>query len=189
MDGNPSTFITLTVNPAHGQSPEGRARELVNAWRIVVKRARRKFTKAALEYLAVFEETKKGEPHLHIVCRAPYIPQPWLSEQMNELIEAPIVDIRRVGSKAGVAKYVAKYVAKGPTTFGTLKRYWSSSGYDLLKAEKAAEDHRSKGHWSVVQDPIFVIAERWRALWRRVEWISDREIFTMHGDDWRIDPC
>ena len=94
-DGKPTTFLTLTVNPAIGQSPEHRAQELSDAMKILFKRMRRKFTKSPIEYMAVFEETKKGEPHLHMLLRAPFVPQKWISETMAELIASPIVDIRQ----------------------------------------------------------------------------------------------
>ncbi len=117
------------VSHAHGEcctraiSRYTRARAS-DALKILIKRARRKFTKSPIEYLAVFEETKKGEPHLHILMRAPFIPQRWLSETMDELINAPIVDIRKVGAAKNAARYVAKYVGKGPKPFAALKRYW-----------------------------------------------------------------
>jgi hypothetical protein len=138
--GHPTTFLTLTVNPAHGQSVNERARELSDALKIMVKRARRKFRKAAIEYIAIFEETKRGEPHLHLLARAPFIPQRWLSATMQELIEAPIVDIRKVHSARHVAFYVAKYIAKGPKPFGSLKRYWATPGYQVDRREHAASD-------------------------------------------------
>lgn len=181
MDGNPTTFITLTVNPAKGESPESRARALSNAWRVITKRARRKFTKAKLEFLAVFEETKKGEPHLHILARAPYIPQRWLSDQMRELIDAPIVDIRRVHQKKEAAKYIGKYVGKGPKPFAALKRYWSSPGYDLEREAKRAAKADRLGGWRVWKEPLVVIADIWRSQWQQVEWVSDTELWSGVG--------
>lgn len=176
-DGNPTTFITLTVNPAHGQSPEARARELSDAWRIVVKRARRKFRKCPLEYLAVFEETKKGEPHLHILARAPYIPQRWLSDQMAELIEAPVVDIRAVHSKRHVAVYVAKYVGKGPKAFGSLKRYWQTPRYVPSKKKKSIEDEFHPNGWNVVRSPLWMLAQQYRFMGHDVVEVGVREIW------------
>src|ERR1700744_1867443 len=177
MDGQPTTFMTLTVNPATGQSPTDRAQELSNAWKIVVKRARRKWTKAPLEYLAVFEETKKGEPHLHILARAPYIPQGWLSEQMNELISAPVVDIRKVGHAKNAARYVAKYVGKGPKAFAALKRYWSSKGYDLQAPEKEPAKDHPNGGWQVWREPLVYIMDILRSQQLAPEWITEYEIF------------
>lgn len=163
-DGNPSTFITLTVNPAHGQSPEARARELSDAWRIVVKRARRKFPKAPIEYFAVFEETKKGEPHLHILARAPFIPQKWLSAQMMDLIEAPIVDIRRVHSKRHAANYVAKYVGKGPRSFGSLKRYWQTPRYVAPRKRVRSTEEFPSSAWIVIKRPLWDLANMYRVM-------------------------
>ena len=178
-DGHPTTFLTLTVNPRHGQSPEQRAQELSDAWKIVVKRARRKFTKAPLEYFAIFEATKKGEPHLHILLRAPFIPQRWLSQAMDELIEAPIVDIRRVGSAKNAASYVAKYVGKGPKPFAALKRYWSSKGYqiDNVKPPKDPDGHGSG--WRVWKEPLICIRDilcQWGGV---VEWRGEYEFTFM----------
>lgn len=173
MAGNPSTFITLTVNPAHGQSAAERAAELSDAWRKVAKRIRRKFTKEKLEYLAVFEETTQGEPHLHILARAPYVPQKWLSETMAELIEAPIVDIRKVGSKAGVARYVAKYIAKGPRAFDKLKRYWTTPNFDAERSrEPRMRDEWGSG-WRVWQQSLFTLAEEFRRYGIVAHWIDE----------------
>jgi len=184
MAGAPTTFITLTVNPHHGQNRQDRARQLSDAWKIVVKRARRKFTKAPLEYLAVFEETTKGEPHLHILCRAPFIPQRWLSDQMNELIEAPVVDIRKVGTAKNAARYVAKYVGKGPKAFEALKRYWCSQGWNLeepLERRNVGDPHQS---WVVWQEPLCVIRDILSQWGGQAVWINDNEIF-LEAVPWR----
>lgn len=134
-EGKPQRFITLTVNPSWFTSPEERAEKLVHAWRTI----RRRFLDAKpgreCEFLAVFELTKLGEPHLHIIQRGSYMPQRWLSDQMTELMGAPIVDIRSVKGKTEVAKYVTKYISKRNIRIGTLKRYWRSKGY--LKVSRA----------------------------------------------------
>jgi hypothetical protein len=180
-DGLPTTFITLTVNPARGQSVEQRAAELSDAWRVIAKRIRRKFTKASLDYLAVFEETRKGEPHLHILARAPYVPQRWLSDQMRELIEAPIVDIRRVKSAYHAANYVAKYVGKGPKSFGSLKRYWCTPKYDLQAAPREPRGEHPTGGWQVVRASVWQIAEAWRLMGRIVNEDGPNSIFAPVG--------
>lgn len=177
MSGQPTTFLTLTVNPANGQDATDRARQLSDAWKIVVKRARRKFTKALIEYMAVFEETKKGEPHLHIVARAPYIPQKWLSQQMDELIAAPIVDIRKVGSVKNAARYVAKYVGKGPKAFAALKRYWQSTGWDLERVPRVKGEEKPDSGWRVWQEPLCCIKDIWSQWGRQAEWVNEHEIF------------
>lgn len=127
--GKPRTFITLTSNPHTGGTPELRAQRLVNAWRHIVRtlRARPGFSK--LQYLAVMERTERGEPHLHILCRMPYLSQKWLSKEMEKLTGAPIVDIRIIKSQDAAARYVAKYVGKDPHCFEGCKRYWKSMDY------------------------------------------------------------
>ncbi len=185
-NGHPTTFLTLTVNPATGQSVDDRARKLVDAMRLMIKRARRKFKKSPIEYMAVFEETKRGEPHLHMLMRAPFVPQKWISETMDELISAPIVDIRQVKSARSVAKYVAKYVAKGPKAFAQLKRYWATKGYDQERRERDEVERERLSQWWPVQEPLFIVAEGWRVLRRVVEWVTPHEIFSGNGEGWRI---
>ena len=88
-----------------------------------------------LNYMAFIEETQKGEPHLHIMLRSGYIPQRWLSQQMNELLQSPIVWIERVkGAKRAIA-YVCKYVTKAPAQFGKGRRYWVSRKYRVIGRE------------------------------------------------------
>jgi hypothetical protein len=140
--GKPTRFITLTVNPALFENPNQRARELVNAWRLCRKRAMRHYNMKQLPFLAVIEETERGEPHLHILARFAWIDQRWLSKTMEELIGAPIVDVRVADNQGRVAAYVAKYVGKNPHQFGTLKRYWSSQDWNL--EEDQTEDRKTQ---------------------------------------------
>jgi len=131
--GKPDTFITLTVNPETNLDQARRARALARAWPIVVKRAKKKYGYKSIPYLCVFEATKKGEPHLHILCRVKWIDQRWLSDQMRGLINAPICDIRRVRSTDQAAHYISKYIGKEPGHFNSCKRYWRTQDYELTK--------------------------------------------------------
>lgn len=135
--GKPNRFITLTVNPHWFDGPDDRASRLAKAWRLVVAAFRHRWPKGESEYLAVFEATKNGEPHLHIVWRGAFMPQKWLSRQMAKRMGAPVVDIRRVKRAADVAEYVTKYFSKRAIRFGTCKRYWRSKRY--LEVSPAAE--------------------------------------------------
>lgn len=127
--GKPSTFITLTSNPASGPDPASRAHELVLAWRHIVRQLRTRPQFKRLQYLVVIEKTKNGEPHLHILARMPYLSQKWLSDQMRALTNAPIVDIRRVKGEKAIANYVSKYIGKNPAVYEGCKRYWRSLDY------------------------------------------------------------
>jgi len=144
MEGKPDRFITLTVNPNWYDSPEDRARRLVAAWRRVRRRYLEISGNRTLEFLAVFELTKRGEPHLHIVARGSFISQKWLSDQMKAEMGAPVVDVRSVKGSREVAKYVSKYISKRNIRIGTLKRYWRSIKY-LAQSAAAKRRERNKG--------------------------------------------
>jgi hypothetical protein len=114
--------------------------------------------------------------------RAPYLPQKWLSAQMDELIAAPIVDIRRVGNAAHAARYVAKYVSKASRTFGKLKRYWTSKGYDLQAANRPERVKSDFPSWRIDQRPAWIIAEEWMVAGYNVTAVNDHEWQAFVGD-------
>lgn len=143
-EGKPQRFITLTVNPLWFETPEERARKLVAAWRLIRRRFLAERPNAVVEFMAVFERTKAGEPHLHIAQRGSFMPQKWLSNQMAELLGAKVVDIRYIRDQKRVALYVAKYIGKEPFQFGSLKRYWRSKNY-LAMSKAEARRIRNSG--------------------------------------------
>jgi hypothetical protein len=172
--GQPNRFLTLTVNPAWFASPDERARELVRAWRNLRRRIMRDKKWKHLPFLAVFEQTKKGEPHLHIVLRCGYIDHQFISDAMLEMIGAPIIDIRAVKDKKQVAWYIAKYLGKDPRSYEGTKRYWRSKDWeDLAKKQKPlhAEDGAT---WKIVQENVFDFAKSVIIFGaREVRWIAD----------------
>ena len=89
-----------------------------------------------LHYMAFAEETENGEPHLHILLRTVYIPQYWISQQMEEIIKSPITWIEKIKGPKGAIAYVTKYVTKAPAQFGKSRRYWVSRWYQLIKRER-----------------------------------------------------
>lgn len=152
LSGNPTSFITLTSSPETADEPVEAARRLVTAWRAIRKEACKRYGYKSLPFLAVFEATEAGRPHLHILARCPWIDQDWLSKLCDVLIAAPIVWIERVKDTKRAAAYVAKYCGKEPERFGTLKRYWTSKDW------QPADDGEHPGHrgltgkWSVVRE-------------------------------------
>lgn len=154
MAGNPTTFITLTANPAFAGSALQRRHDIARAWRLIVKRAKREFHIKSLPYFAVVEKTKRGEPHLHILARAPYIPQQWLSNCMRELMNSPICDIRKIGDLRKAAFYISKYIGKEPAQFGTTKRYWQSRDYDKPRPDKPEDNPNHRDGWYVSREPV-----------------------------------
>lgn len=143
--GRPNKFITLTsrYRPDEMTIHEA-AQQLVHSWRMVIQRAKREGLFNDIQYIAVFELTKKGWPHLHILARANFLPQKWLSARMREYCDSPVVDVRAVKSQRRAAWYIAKYTAKTPEKFEGCKRYWRTLKYDFTarKKEKPVADSR-----------------------------------------------
>lgn len=127
--GKPQTFLTLTYNAKRPGTPDEHARDLARAWRLLRKRIEKRYNLKRIPYLTVFEATAQGEPHLHIMLRIKYIPQSWISEQMADLIDSPIVDIKHIYNEKKAAWYIAKYISKGPKVFQGCKRYFRSQNY------------------------------------------------------------
>jgi hypothetical protein len=159
--GRPNTFITLTVNPREGEEPNARARALAHAWRRCVRAAKRKYHYPSIPFLAVFETTKAGEPHLHILARVPWIDQKWLSAFMAREIGAPIVDIRRIRRKRTVARYIAKYVGKEPHRFEGTKRYWSTRDYQLSPPPEPQQGWGAVSKWTIVRQDFCYLADHY----------------------------
>lgn len=172
--GQPNRFITLTVNPEWGRGPEDRAAHLANAWRLIVKRAKRHYGYDRIEYFAIFEAQKSGEPHLHILARCEWIDQKWLSDQMLDLMNAPVVDIRKIWSTDHAAFYVSKYVGKDPQRFGSCKRYWTTQGYDLSTWGEDLEDEPFPPSWSIDFKDLWSYVSQSKALGFTATWDGDR---------------
>jgi hypothetical protein len=161
-----------------GAKPEDAAKRLVEAWRAVVKAAKRVNPRAQPQYLAVFEATASGWPHLHILYRGPWISQKWLSKRMAKLTDSPVCWIEKVGSKSRCAKYVAKYTAKGPGRFGTLKRYWTSGSYELQRYEKK----KSNSTWERQKMPLHQWASMWSEFGYVVTYLSKWKAQAVRND-------
>ena len=159
--GLPNRFITLTSNPAQPGGVAIRAQALAHAWRLIVKRLRRAHPRSELAYLAVFEKTQKGEPHLHILYRGPWIPQAWLSAAMDELTHSPIVDIRHVDDSQKAVRYVAKYVGKDPERFLGCKRYWSSRNWCESRPPPVPMDPLPSIPWTLTPVSYYQLLARW----------------------------
>lgn len=145
--GAPTTFLTLTSRRKPELTPYDAAMNLSRAWRLLRLRIMRHRKLKNLPFLAVFEATQNGWPHLHILLRSIWIDQRWISAQMAELADAPVVDIQRIRNRAQVNAYVAKYVGKAPHKFGSAKRYWQSRDYDLRPAQPEKLPWREGVDW------------------------------------------
>lgn len=129
IGGDPNTFITLTLPADRARDAEHAVKDLSRAWRVIRKRDARRRKGKPVPFIAVVEKTKAGTPHLHILCRARWIDQKWLSDCMAELLDAPIVHVKRIDNRGRVVGYCAKYCGKDSAKVGTNKRYWQSRDY------------------------------------------------------------
>lgn len=157
MSGHPNKFITLTWHTTQPHTPDEAAQCLVRAWRNVLQRARRRGLIDHCEFLAVFEATAAGYPHLHILARMPYLPHRWLSAAMHRYASSPVVDIRAVRSVRHASWYLAKYVSKGPTKWTGCKRYWRSQGW--VRDHQMSIDTRplidaTASRWTIAADQL-----------------------------------
>lgn len=100
-----------------------------------------------IEFLAVFEQHKSGWPHLHILARAQWLGQTWLSLQLEDLIGSPIVHVTRIQDPGRGAAYACKYASKASHRFGTSKRYWKSGGYQIAPAWRPAQIPTIQARW------------------------------------------
>lgn len=124
----------------------------------LVKRIRRHFPLATFEYFVIWERTAKGWPHAHMLLRAPFIPQRWLSVQWSELTGARIVDIRPVRTPEAVAAYVAKYLTKDPQVPTGMKRYRFSKGFLSSIVALPPEHTHSPATWRLVPSSALELA-------------------------------
>lgn len=182
--GHPDKFITLTSRKSTRCTPDEAARELVHAWRMVVQKMRRLGMTERLPFLTVFEETKQGWPHLHILARAPFIPHWWLSQQLSEMIDSPNVWITAVRSKRQASRYVAKYVSKGPGRFAGCKRYWRTQNWCV--DEDPTKTPKLPGvSYGVVREPLEVVQRTYQSWgWLEIEDDSDTVTMVPRRADW-----
>jgi hypothetical protein len=131
-DLGPTLFITLTDTPHHGESADARARKLMADFRLLRRRARR-WMGSKMDFVAVFEATQRGEPHLHLaVVRCPVRPtvlekklHAWLGGSKG----SRRVRVKTVYDRDGLARYMSK----DPHKFAGCKRFWSSLGWRIVR--------------------------------------------------------
>lgn len=156
-----TSFMTLTCARTAHPDPDTAFLTLSAALNSLFKRIRRYKTGAPVEFFMVWERTAAGWPHAHILLRAPFLPQRWLSAQWRDLVASPIVDIRAVQSGLGAARYIAKYLCKDPQCPPGMKRYRSSraffAGQSLSKLLRPVSD----GSWRLVRMSPLELARVW----------------------------
>lgn len=151
LAGAPTLFITLTSRRRELRFADWAAQDLAHAWRTVRAEYLRAHGPRSLDFMVVFEATKKGWPHLHIVARAKWVDQRWLSKRMAALIGSPIVYVERIKHTKTIAAYVAKYIGKNPHRFQGVKRYWRSLRYLTPVPLDDSPDDPQEPVWTIVR--------------------------------------
>ena len=93
---------------------------------------------------------------------------------MASLINAPIVDIRRIVSQRQMVNYVTKYIAKQPSVFKGCKRYWYSQDWKIPDPEAEDERRRRPATFEVFRGSLVDLAEHLRATHHMVWFAPDR---------------
>ncbi len=167
--GNPTFFITLTSRRRPELTPSQAAQALVVALRQLRRRYVKEHGKGSFAFMAVFEATKKGWPHIHMVARCKSISEIWLKDQMRELHDSPIVDRQVIHNKSKIAAYVSKYIGKNPHRFTGVKRYWRSLDYLLPPPELDYDPWDDTPAWEVQQRTWWCLAQDLAAAGWRVK--------------------
>lgn len=172
--GQPNTFLTLTLRRLPGRTPEQAGKVLSRAWRLLRLRIKRDRKMRKIPFAAVMEAHESGFPHLHILLRSLWLDKAWLSAQMADIADSPIVDIRRIDNRAKVNAYVAKYVGKAAHKFGTCKRYWFSQDYKIVPRRKSKPVFDRPGRWEREPGSINTFVANWQTLGWHVRRLAAR---------------
>ncbi|MBA7536904.1 hypothetical protein ES705_29169 [subsurface metagenome] len=131
--GKPEREITLTCPVGKFATPFAAAVAMKEAWRKLTAKIRHVW--GPFQYALVFKLTKKGVPHIHVLCRGSYIAQKWLSSQWDKAGIGPVVYIQSVkGEKlhaAHACKYLAKSNGQSAKVLAPLRIIQLSSNYEL----------------------------------------------------------
>lgn len=136
--GDPRIFLTLTMKPQPGMTPDDQAEAFVTGFRMLRQFLCRHLKRKSITFLAVFEAHESGWPHLHILLRGGFIDHRLIRRWWNARFGSYQIDIRLAKNTRQRASYVSKYVAKAPKGFGHCKRYWCSKDWDPPAKEKNA---------------------------------------------------
>ena len=134
--GKPNLFMTLTSVEGSASSPDEAAREMKRGLVMLRRRIERRWGVKNIPFIVVFERTKKGWPHMHLLLRAPYMHWKVLRAMWKSISGAHEVDVRFIKKQTQVLFYVTKYIGKELAAFKGCKRWWRSHNYEVVKEEK-----------------------------------------------------
>lgn len=173
----PEREITLTCPSTRFPDPFTAAVKMKRAWTKLVKQIRSTF--GPFEYGLVFELTKRGTPHMHILCRGSYISKSWLSTHWNALGIGYITYIQKVKnsreSAAHLCKYLGKQMGQTARELAPLRIIQTSSGFLLHPPQPPVQELYPDFIWTWTREHPTDILESFLA--------SDRYQDVIHNDD------
>lgn len=146
-NSTPNLFITLTTSTRTAPDSHTAYFKANDAISKLIKRWRRKFPHDKVDYFLVWERTKAGWPHAHVLLKAPRVSKHWLSAQWKELTGSYIVDLQQVHSHIHAARYLAKYLAKDPQVPAGQRKYRRSAGFFTKADDMPTERLKVVGGW------------------------------------------
>jgi hypothetical protein len=167
------TLMTLTCSRVRYRTPRLAFIHLSRAIPHLMKRLRRTFPRSRIEYFCVWEQTRSGWPHVHVLFRGPYIPQRCLSRQWDALTGSPVVDIRHVDTRRTVAAYVSKYLVKQPHVPPGFRRFRTSRSFWQEESPTRRSHPDPDNPWRLRSDSIWDLAYIWARLGLAVSYESD----------------
>jgi len=158
--GEPDRFVTLTGDPKLHKDPREMRIAIKNAWAKFIAHWRRgKVRKDGkhtipphdLEYIQAWELHKSGYPHLHVLIRGHYIPQPYLRRWMmtadvgEHVWINKITDTRAAGSE--LLKDVTKAVNSDSGVFTGSRIITTSRNYNPKALPPPSDDNTPGYIW------------------------------------------
>lgn len=180
-NSSPNLFITLTTSERTAPSPREAFDVANKAIGPLMKRWRRKFPNDRVEYFLVWEKTKRGWPHAHLLLSAPRVSRHWLSDQWRMLTRSYIVDLQLVSSIQHAAGYLTKYLAKDPQVPEGQRRWRRSKGFFTLPADDGSTPLPVRSKWEKQPRPAMSQAAFWLRNGLAVR-LDDRGIISARDD-------
>ncbi len=133
--GKPNIFMTLTSREGSFATPDEAARDMKRGLVLLRRRVERKWGIKKLPFIVVFERTKKGWPHMHLLLRGNYMHWRVLRAMWEEITGSHQVDVRFIKKATQVLFYVTKYIGKDLAAFEGCKRWWRSHNYNVVEED------------------------------------------------------
>lgn len=169
----PNLFATLTTSPRTAATPAEAFVVANAAIASLIKRWRRKFPNDRVDYFLVWEQTKAGWPHAHLLLRAPPVSKHWLSHTWNELTRSYVTDLQKVNAVSHAATYLAKYLAKDPAVPEGFRRWRRSAGFFCAADEPLAIKLPVLSAWELQPRPAEAQAYFWLETGFAIEFSPD----------------